>query len=1389
MAFEQNQQDQFNMNNGIDQVKQFQAELDKATASIGAAELAAEEEQLGIKLKNLSKLQQTKLMQLGQLLELEEKGIQELAKLKLSLSNRQFAVRKKEIQKEFQLYKAAAEELFKAESKHKFSKQNSASKKTSSATDDLKTSAKKKPADVAIQKASRKVQGATYDVDKTRQEITDAISSLRYAVDEAVSASQKETESSAVQTRTPIDTTNNSEPVTEVKASAQKEQQYSDNHGNMEKADLGHKEFSDVATKFEKLRGAIEKQSTSILAALNTTTAEGGKNTTQASVDLAGELLDSFEKAEDAVRKLREFNENKILNRQLIQLSEGQKLREGHEAAIFTNIAAKIAADAKAEDIEANRRKYLNDAAHKLSIGHITKQNSLKLDAINEEAKAKDLVRKKEQYIVEARQALELEHARERNKLAEDIIKAEEKRNDLLHNKKLYDQEEEDRLSKALIDDQNKLTEDFYKTQKSIAFTQAHEDELRAIEHQKLINQHATDYDKYLKDILAADEKAKDLEHNHVEYLNKELDNLERGHKEQQNKLTQDIINAEAKGIDLRLNKEQYITEEKARLDEEFAEKNNKLTEDAFKRKAQLDYIEEHRKELIDQNLEELRSQHADEEVQRRKDHIKALARSIQLEEDRAILLEDAKKKLAEEHTNKQNDLKQGAIDNDAKFADIQDNKDQYILEARMAHENEFYAERNRRLEESFAIEQGILWDKEHIAEVMAEEVHKKQIGFAKEYGEYQRKAGKYAVDKEKFEKDKARKDRDAAKKEAVGGITDGLKKFGTGEFSMTDIKKSYSEYMGQRTAELEEAGLDESSAKVSAQFELLAAAAGNLMDALDADVRKIAEMQGFVDTRLQGSKINEQKGQSYWKQLLKDAKSIAGASPFIKQEKLVDNIRALVDKGISFDVKQRAFLMTMQEKVANTFNVADGTLLRLIRIQQEDTTAGRLGMESALNSFLNSMYETSEYLENVASSVRTSLEEMQALMEGAAGTEVEYQVQKWMGSLYSVGMSDSAVQGIAQAFGQIASGDVSGLTGNGTGNLLIMAANEAGKSIADILQSGLDAKETNELMQAMVNYLAEIAETSSDSRVVQQQLANVYGIRASDLRAATNLASSVKDVAKYNLTYDSMLSQLEAMMNTLSDRTSISEGMTNMWDNVMYSMASTQASNPILYMLPKMANLLKDVTGGEGGGIALPFLNVMGFGVDLNTTVADLMLVAAMSGTALGALGPAITGLVDLATGGKGMLSRAGIETSGKNKIPILARGSATPFQNIGGSSISESGYVGNSSGDDIKNATMQDAEDSKKKQMVEAKDEESADDVVIKSQQAIIDIYNLLEEVAHGSQSLRVRVISNSNAIGAGGGGSSGGGSPIGESSNNGTTGAGISNSADNGNWVLAF
>lgn len=511
--------------------------------------------------------------------------------------------------------------------------------------------------------------------------------------------------------------------------------------------------------------------------------------------------------------------------------------------------------------------------------------------------------------------------------------------------------------------------------------------------------------------------------------------------------------------------------------------------------------------------------------------------------------------------------------------------------------------------------------------------------------------------------------------------------------------------------------------------------AISDLAKQLEAKVDKIGSFKKDVDTRLQGSS-NEQSNGSYWDQLVKDMTSVGAVNPYFKQEDFAENIKSLVQEGIAFDLKQRAFLMTIQDKIANTFNVADGTLLRLIRIQQEDSTAGRLGMESALNAFLNEMYETTEYLQNVASSVRASLGEMEALMKGAEAAEVEYQVQKWLGSLYSVGMSNEAVNAISDTLGKVASGQIEGLTGGGTGNLIVMAANESGLSIADILTEGIDASDTNKLLQATVDYLAKLADDSKENKVVQQELAKVFGVKASDLRAATNLSTSTGDVFGSSLTYGNMISQLMRMAGSLGDRTSMSEKLTNIWENGQYSLAGSMASSPVSYFIYKIAKVLDDTAGG----IDLPFLNVMGFGVDLNTTVSDLMRVAAIGGGVLGSLGPIISGLGS-SFSGRAMLSKLGINSGSGLSITPRGSGAGGLGVSASGGSVSESGYVGNASGSDVKDSTIQESEDSKKQQMIEAKEEAEANEVDVLNN-TVIKIYELLDDVANGNSSFTVQV-----------------------------------------------
>lgn len=575
---------------------------------------------------------------------------------------------------------------------------------------------------------------------------------------------------------------------------------------------------------------------------------------------------------------------------------------------------------------------------------------------------------------------------------------------------------------------------------------------------------------------------------------------------------------------------------------------------------------------------------------------------------------------------------------------------------------------------------------------------------------------------------------------------------------------------------------------KAPTELILAIKAISSLAQQLEKTVDEIASYKGVIDTRLQGSNgSTTKKGNSYWDKLVDDMMSVGAITPYFKQETFANNIKSLVERGISFDLKQRAFLMTIQEKIANTFDVADGTLLRLIRIQQEDSTAGRLGMESALNSFLNEMYETSEYLSDVAAQVRGSLEEMEALMGGAAATEVEYQVQKWMGSLYSVGMSQNAVQDIASTLGQIASGQVDALTKGGTGNLLVMAANNAGLSIADILIEGLDAKNTNKLLQATVNYLAEIAGASKDNNLVQQQLANVFGVKASDLKAAVNLAEpgTTADIFSTSLTYSNMLKQLNNMAGSMATRTSLGEMMSNVWDNAQYSIAGSMASNPLSYLTYKLASLIDSTVGG----IPIPWATVMGNGVSLETTVTDIMRLTSIGAGLLGSLDPMISGLAS-SFNGRAMLSSMGIkEGSG---LEVTQRGgggvgSDGSSSNSNAQSLSESGMVANGDGNVIKEKTLLDAEDSKKKQMVEAKEEEPTNQIDFINNN-VLKIYELLDSVARGEQALRVKVDSYGLTNF---GNSYSGGFSSGTTNQNNSTGAGTAStgtsSSSLGGWTV--
>ena len=184
-----------------------------------------------------------------------------------------------------------------------------------------------------------------------------------------------------------------------------------------------------------------------------------------------------------------------------------------------------------------------------------------------------------------------------------------------------------------------------------------------------------------------------------------------------------------------------------------------------------------------------------------------------------------------------------------------------------------------------------------------------------------------------------------------------------------------------------------------------------------------------------------------------------------------------------------------------------------------------------------------------------------------------------------------------------------------------------------------------------------------------------------------------------------------------------------NIMANFRYSTAETIANNPMTYLIMELASAAKDI----GGGGNIPFISAAGFGVDLNTNIADIMLMATLGTGMLGSIGSLIGGLRN-GVGLDGILKSFGVGATA-----VTSRGTGSGLLTTGYQQISESGYVGNSSASDVQQKTLDNAYSDANNQLVEAT--ESQDETKLSTvDEHIVNIYNLLSDVINGASYLHV-------------------------------------------------
>lgn len=388
------------------------------------------------------------------------------------------------------------------------------------------------------------------------------------------------------------------------------------------------------------------------------------------------------------------------------------------------------------------------------------------------------------------------------------------------------------------------------------------------------------------------------------------------------------------------------------------------------------------------------------------------------------------------------------------------------------------------------------------------------------------------------------------------------------------------------KKAELQKKRDDEIIAKYKQASQEIASSVNNTLNGTFNEIRKVTtEYSDYVE-KIQVGLIGTQ---SNYNSVVDNLSKVFSLNVFFSLDSAIKKSSEMIEKGITYNVELRSALDVMSDKIARTFDAFDASLLRLIKIQQEDSTKARLGMESFLLTYMNKNFQDSQYLQGLSDQVTAALLEASSTKSTSDSVEFEYAVQKYLGSFSSLGVSDSTIQAFAQALGYLGSGDVSSLTGNSALQQLIALSIERGKgnrSYGDMLLEGVEVSDVIQIFEGFYDLVKEIK--NSDNLVAMNQYAKIFGLTMSDITSVMNitdeqLAKISEDMKSYQQARDQVDSEMG--LGNLMKRTSASQMYNNIKKNLLSSIgldfANDLAMNLLLEGVDQAASIVDMVTLG----------------------------------------------------------------------------------------------------------------------------------------------------------------------------------------------------------------
>lgn len=408
---------------------------------------------------------------------------------------------------------------------------------------------------------------------------------------------------------------------------------------------------------------------------------------------------------------------------------------------------------------------------------------------------------------------------------------------------------------------------------------------------------------------------------------------------------------------------------------------------------------------------------------------------------------------------------------------------------------------------------------------------------------------------------------------------------------------------MSARIAQLEsQSETNEQLIKILESVRSTVASIGSsIINLVDRNIGIYSQYMGKVTARLQS--LDATTGKSF--DTVVDKISTLGTSPYISQKELYANIDKLSSEGISYNLEERAFLATLSDKIVNSFDVGNSTLTRLIRLYQEDFTQAMLGSEAWLTQLFNTMYEDTSYLKNIDDNILSALTDVMATLDRSDALEFQYNIQKWLGSLYEVGVSGDTLLGIASAINALGTGNAQAFESSNSSTLLNLAIARSDYSLADILTKGLTGEAVNDILKSVVELLFDIKENTSNQATLNAY-ANVMGVSLSDIRGFYNLHNDITEL--YNQTMDIQTAENEVtnqLTEIIQNRTTMQEKIDTALDNFGVTIGMNIADSTAQYLSwiigKSLVSIGSHIPGMVGTGASLAgyasLFGVMGSG------------------------------------------------------------------------------------------------------------------------------------------------------------------------------------------------